>query len=250
MRRNMTLSVPIIHDMILKGSEEQPVENELDVINRMLPLAGAVILELGCGAAEKTRAIAESTDVAAITAVEIDPIQHGKNLEITDLAKVSFKSYGAQAIPEADDSFDIVMMFKSLHHVPGEMMDQALQEIQRVLKPGSYAYISEPVFAGAFNEIMRLFHDEEIVRKNAFDAVVRAVDNGVLELEEEFFFKNMIKLRSFEQYEAGILSVTHSDHDLDGETLAEVKRRFMKHESEKGFIFEVPNRIDLLRKPG
>jgi ubiquinone/menaquinone biosynthesis C-methylase UbiE len=249
MRRNMTSSVPGIHKMILEGAAEQPVENELGVISRMLPLAGARVLELGCGAAEKTRAIAESTDVAAITAVEIDPIQHRKNLKIADLPKVNFKSYGAQAIPEADDSFDIVMMFKSLHHVPGQSMDQALQEIQRVLKPGGYAYISEPVFAGEFNEIMRLFHDEEIVRKNAFDALLRAVDRGVLELGEEYFFKNVIKLRSFEQYEAGILSVTHIDHDLDDETLVEVKRRFMKHESDKGFVFEVPNRIDLLRKP-
>jgi hypothetical protein len=65
--------------------------------------------------------------------------------------------------------------------------------------------------------IMRLFHDEEVVRKNAFDALLRAVDSGVLE--------------------------------LDDETLAEVKRRFMKHESDKGCVFEVPNRIDLLRKP-
>jgi hypothetical protein len=96
---------------------------------------------------------------------------------------------------------------------------------------------------------MRLFHDEEIVRKNAFDALLRAVGSGVLELGEEYFFKNVIKLRSFEQYETGILSVTHIDHDLDDETLAEVKRRFMKHESDKGFVFEVPNRIDLLRKP-
>lgn len=246
----MTLSVPIIHNMRLEGGAEQPIENELDVIDRMLKVAGATILELGCGAAEKTRAIAERTDVAAITAVEVDPIQHAKNLAIKDLPKVSFKSYGAQVIPEADNSFDIVMMFKSLHHVPGESMDQALKEISRVLKPGGHAYISEPVFAGEFNEVMRLFHDEEVVRKNAFNAVVRAVDNCVLELEEEFFFKNVIRLRSFEQYKSGILSVTHSAHVLDDETLAEVKRRFMKHESDKGFIFEVPNRVDLLRKPG
>lgn len=246
----MTSSTRRIHNMLLKGSAKQPIANELEVINRMLSVAGGSILELGCGAAEKTRAIAERTEVAAITAVEIDPIQHKKNLELKDLPKVNFKSYGAQAILEADNSFDIVMMFKSLHHVPGESMDQALKEIQRVLKPGGYAYISEPVFAGEFNEIMRVFHDEEVVRQHAFEAVARAVNNGVFELEEEFFFRNIIKFRSFERYESGILSVTHSDHDLDDETLAEVKRRFLQHESDKGFVFEVPNRVDLLKKPG
>ncbi len=234
--------------MSLIGPNEQTITSEMKVINRLLQVDGASILELGCGGAEKTRAIAERTDVASITAVEIDPIQHKKNLEITDLPKVNFKSYGAQLIPEPDNSFDIVMMFKSLHHVPGESMDKAMSEIRRVLKPGGRAYISEPVFAGPFNEIMRLFHDEQEVRQNAFAAVERAVSGGVLELEEEFFFKNVIKLKSYEQYEAGILSVTHSDHHLDDETKAEVKRRFLQHESDEGFVFEIPNRIDLLRK--
>ena len=228
--------------------EPQPVHNEIDVIDRMLALNGAYILELGCGAAEKTRLIAEKLNVAKITAVEIDPIQHKKNLQIADMPKTEFKSYGAQDIPEADEAFDVVMMFKSLHHVPGESMDQALAEISRVLKPGGVAYFSEPVFAGDFNEIIRLFHDEEAVRLQAFNALGRAIEEGVLELEEEFFFDTVVKMASFKQFEAGVLNVTFMDHQLDDALLADVKRRFMKHESEKGFIFQVPNRVDLLVK--
>jgi ubiquinone/menaquinone biosynthesis C-methylase UbiE len=229
--------------------EPQPVLNEIDVIDRMLTLNEAHILELGCGAVEKTRLIAEKFKVAKITAVEIDPIQHEKNLLITDMPKTEFKSYGAQDIPEADESFDVVMMFKSLHHVPAQDMDQALAEIRRVLKPGGVAYFSEPVFAGNFNEIIRLFHDEEQVRSLAFNALGRAVDEGVLELEEEFFFDNVVKMKSFKQFEAGVLNATFMDHQLDDALLAEVKRRFMNHESEAGFVFQVPNRVDLLVKP-
>lgn len=229
--------------------EPQPVLNEIDVVGRMLALNEANILELGCGAAEKTRLIAEKFNVATITAVEIDPIQHEKNLQIVDMPKTEFKSYGAQEIPESDESFDVVMMFKSLHHVPAESMDQALAEIRRVLKPGGVAYFSEPVFGGDFNEIIRLFHDEELVRSQAFKALGRAVDEGVLELEEEFFFDNVVKMSSFKQFEAGVLNATFMDHQLDDALLAEVKRRFMNHESDKGFVFQVPNRVDLLVKP-
>ena len=229
--------------------EPQPVLKEIDVIDRMLTLNEAHILELGCGAATKTRLVAENFNVAKITAVEIDPIQHEKNLKIADMPKTEFKSYGAQDIAEADEVFDIVMMFKSLHHVPAESMDQALAEIRRVLKPGGVAYFSEPVFAGAFNEIIRPFHNEELVRSQAFSALGRAVDEGVLELEEEFFFDNVMKMASFKQFEAGILNATFLDHQLDDALLADVKRRFMEHESEDGFVFQVPNRVDLLVKP-
>ncbi len=245
----MTSSLQNNGRMNLTGPADQLIEKELDVIERMLPLDAARVLELGCGAADKTRAIAERTAVANITAVEIDAIQHEKNLRITDLPKVEFQSYGAEDIQANDSSFDVVMMFKSLHHVPGDCLDQALREICRVLKPGGFAYISEPVFAGAFNEIMRLFHDEEVVRREAFNAVERAIDNHVFDLKEEYFFKNRMRLESFEQFEAGMLNATHTDHQLNDATLGEVKARFQKYESNEGFVFEVPNRIDLLLKP-
>lgn len=230
------------------NAESHPLLNEIDVIDRMLTLDEAHILELGCGAMEKTRLIAENYDVAKVTAVEIDPIQYEKNLQAADMPKTEFKSYGAQDIPEHDEAFDVVMMFKSLHHVPAESMDQALSEIWRVLKPGGVAYFSEPVFAGDFNEIIRLFHDEELVRSQAFDALKRAVDEGLLELKEEFFFDNVVKMASFEQFEAGILNASFMDHQLDDALFADVKRRFLNHESEKGFVFQVPNRVDLLVK--
>lgn len=236
-------------DLALTGPAEQEVTGEIAVVQRMLDLNGARILELGCGAAEKTRLIAEKTGAAEIVAVEIDPIAHQKNLQITDLPRVRFKSYGAEDIAEDAAQFDVVMMFKSLHHVPGNRMDTALEEIARVLKPGGHAYISEPVFAGEFNDIMRLFHDEEAVRRDAFNALKRCVERGHLQLKEEYFFNNRIRLQSWEQYQHGILNVSHTDHQLTDELLAAVRTKFLAAESEQGFAFDIPNRVDLLYKP-
>ena len=235
--------------MQLLGPEQQDIAEEIDVLIRMLPFDGARVLELGCGAADKTRQIAELTGVQEIVAAEVDQIQHAKNLAITDLPKVTFTSFGAEAIDAPDNSFDIVLMFKSLHHVPLPMMDQGLQEIRRVLKPGGYAYISEPVFAGEFNEVIRLFHDESAVRQAAFDAVAKAVDDDVLELREEYFFKNVVRLQHFGQFEKGILNATFMDHQVDDDLLAQVRQRFESYGSPEGYVFEVPNRVDLLRKP-
>ncbi len=235
--------------MQLIGPEQQDSTGELGVIKRMLPLTDAKVLELGCGAAEKTRLIAERFPIASIVAAEVDAIQHVKNIQITDLPNVSFESFGAEDVPYDDAHFDLALMFKSLHHVPLDSLAQALREIRRVLKSGGLLYVSEPVFDGDFNEIMRLYHNEEVVRQAAFDAVNEAVSDGTFHLEEEYFFKTPIRFESFSQYERGILNVTHSDFKLTPEIVAEVKRRFLTHESPEGYCFDIPHRIDLLRRP-
>jgi len=144
---------------------------EHEIYNHLLSLDGKHILELGCGSAEITRNIATSGTDSKITALEVDEIAHEKNLQITDLPNVSFALSGAQEIPLDDETVDVVFMFKSLHHVPLELMDQSLREIRRVMKKGGLVYISEPVFAGDLNEILRLFHDEQEVREAAFNTV-------------------------------------------------------------------------------
>jgi ubiquinone/menaquinone biosynthesis C-methylase UbiE len=222
--------------------------DEVAAIAAELPLTGARILELGCGKAEKTRAIAQSAQVAAIVALEVDAIQHARNLQITDLPTVSFGHGGAEAIPAADESFDIAMMFKSLHHVPTEAMDQALSEIRRVLKPGGLAWISEPVYAGEFNEILRLFHDEKRVREAAFAAVRKAVEDGRFALVKQRFFSTPGHFDNFEQFEERVIRVTHSDHRLSAELLDTVRNKFAAHLTAQGANFRNPLRVDILRK--
>ncbi|WP_173059822.1 class I SAM-dependent methyltransferase [Sulfurimicrobium lacus] len=234
--------------MMISNPLANLVCDERDVYEQLLPLQGADILELGCGKAEKTRAISQSGKARSITALEVDEIQHAANLHSNDLANVSFALGGAEAIPAADESFDVVLMFKSLHHVPVAQMDRAMAEIRRVLRPGGMAYISEPVFAGEFNEILRLFHDEEAVREAAFSAVERAVAAGRFELVSETFFSTPTRFETFEQFEERILKVTHTEHRLSPDLYRRVREQFMRHMTPHGADFETPLRVDLLRK--
>ena len=223
--------------------------NEVKLMLDTLPFDGARVLELGCGKAEKTRSLAETGRVAEILALEVDAIQHVRNLQVTDLPNVRFAHGGAEAIPAEDNAFDIVIMLKSLHHVPVAHMDTALSEIVRVLKPGGLAWISEPVFAGELNEIMRLFHDEKIVREAAFAAVCRAVEDGRLLLKEERFFNTRSLFDSFEQFDARMIRVTHSNHALSPELYREVQEKFAAHLTPEGATFLNPQRVDVLQKP-
>ncbi len=220
---------------------------ESQIYHRLLALDGKHILELGCGNAAITRDIATSGTDRTITALEVDEIAHGKNLLIRDLPNVTFGLAGAEDIPLEDKSVDVVFMFKSLHHVPVGLMDQSLREIRRVLKPGGFAYISEPVFAGEFNEILRLFHNEKDVREAAFNAVNKAVDAGLFSLVEETFFNSPMQFEGFVDFENRILKATHTEHRLDEKLHALVKRRFEAHLGDEGARFLMPVRVDLLR---
>jgi SAM-dependent methyltransferase len=237
-----------LDNMLISNPLADRVCDEQDIYENLLALEGADILELGCGKADKTRAISQSGKPRSITALEVDAIQHAVNLLRTDLANVQFQLGGAEDIPAPDAAFDIVLMFKSLHHVPVNLMDRAMEEIHRVLKPGGVAYISEPVYAGDFNEILRLFHDEKSMREAAFSAQGRAVAWGKFELVREEFFNTQGHFDTFEQFEERILNVTHTRHRLSSELYRQVKDRFMQHVTPRGANFQNPLRVDLLRK--
>jgi ubiquinone/menaquinone biosynthesis C-methylase UbiE len=225
-----------------------PVRDEREVY-AALPLAGARILELGCGGGERTRAIAQDYPDASILALEVDPVQHEKNVAAADSPSVRFAMGGAEDIPCANASIDVLFMFKSLHHVPLQHMDSALSEICRVLVPGGIAYISEPVFAGDYNEILRLFHDEERVRTAAFAALQRAVSSGTMELVSQTFFRTRVRYRNFAKFEDKVIRVTHTNHVLTPEVHAQVRARFDQHMTGEGAKFFTPMWVDLLRKP-
>ena len=235
--------------MKIADPSQTDVLNEVRLMLDELPFDGASVLELGCGKAEKTRTLAESGRCKEIVALEVDTIQHARNLAIDDLPHVSFRQGGAQDIPLPDASIDIVIMFKSLHHVPMADMDRAFGEIARVLKPGGLAWISEPVFAGDLNEIMRLFNDEKIVREAAFAALGKAVERGPLTSVRQYFFNTRSQFDDFSAFERRMIQVTHSDYTLSPEIYAQVREKFAAHLTPEGATFFNPQRVDLLRKP-
>ncbi len=227
------------------------ITDELELLHSLVDLdQHPRIIELGCGAAQLSRALVTRFPASEVSALEVDERQHAKNLRQPE-ARLHFLQAGAQAIPFAADQFDLAMMFKSLHHIPLDLIDQALAEVRRVLRPGGLLYVSEPVFAGAQNEIMRLFHDEERVRAAALLAVQQAVASGAWEQVSEVFFDMPVRYRDFAEFEQRLIAITYLDHQLDATTLAAVRERFAPHMTPTGAYFERPMRVNLLRKmPG
>ncbi|KRT53703.1 Methyltransferase domain [endosymbiont of Ridgeia piscesae] len=233
--------------MRLNDSQAYQTSTEIDFMERLLPLHGARVLELGCGAAWTLRKLAECYSDSQFIGTEVDEIQHQKNLSHATV-NLEFRLEGAQAISEPEQSIDLVCMLKSLHHVPIQLQLPAMQEIHRVLKPGGMAWICEPVYSGAFNAIMSLIHDEKQVREQAFDTLRQVVQNGLFELHAEHFF-NVPGSYSWAEFEQRFLNVTHTKIDLSDGRLERVRDEFARHLEGERAAFLKPHRVDLLRKP-
>ena len=225
------------------------ITDELDLLQSLVDLEQhPQIIELGCGAAQLSRQLLARYPACEVAGLEVDERQHAKNL-LNPQQRLHFVQAGAQAIPFDAGRFDLALMLKSLHHVPLDQLSQALAEAHRVLRPKGLLYISEPVFAGALNEVMRVFHDEEQVRAAALRAVQEAVSSGsAWEQVSEVFFEMPVHYRDFAEFEQRMLSVTFMNHQLDKTTLQTVRERFEPHMTAQGADFVRPMRINLLRK--
>ena len=224
------------------------ISDEVAFLASLVDLDGARVLELGCGKAEFARRLAQRTPVAAVTALEVDAIQHRENAAGERPPRLEFAFGGAEEIALPDASVDGIVMMKSLHHVPMDALDRALREIARVLKPGGWLYVSEPVFAGELNDVVKLFHDEERVRAAAYDAVKRAMRDGVLREEREIHFMAPVAFRDFADFEHKTIRATHTHHHLSDELLARVRAQFERHMTPEGAKFIRPMRVNLLRR--
>lgn len=235
--------------MRIARTGELPLSTDFEQITALLPTRDAHWLELGCGAALTTRRLAEAFPGLRITAMEVDRTQHDKNRLIDDLPNVEFRFGGAQSIDLDDESVDAVIMLKSLHHVPMNAMADALTEIARVLRHDGLAYISEPVYAGPFNEILRLFNDEKVVREAAFNVLRHSVESGLLDLRSEIHFNTMTRFQGFEEFEQRIIGATHSEFKIDDELHARIRQAFSPHlDQHDQATFLSPLRLNLLRK--
>jgi len=233
----------------MNAPERELVTDEIQFMQRVVPLAGARVIELGCGKAELSRRLLERGLVSEVTALEVDCRQHAQNVAGPVPPGLTFIEAGAQEIPGPDAAYDLAIMLKSLHHVPVADLDGALHEIRRVLVPGGSLYVSEPVYAGDFNEIVKLFHDEGVVRAAAYEVLQRAVRDGVFEAVGEHIFDTAMAFRDYDDFAERVVRVTHTDIVLPDAVAREVRNRFERHMTVDGARFVRQMRINVLRRP-
>ena len=143
----------------------------LAMLERLAAPAGKDVLDVGCGPGALARELAARG--ARVTGLEISEGQLGDARDAAAAGR-PMSSAGAEAMPVADDSQDVVLFMNSLHHVPEAAMLAALAEARRVVRPGGLVYVAEPLAEGQFYAMVKLVEDEDHVRAAAQQTLAAA----------------------------------------------------------------------------
>lgn len=124
----------LIHRLYCRsGHWRRQVSRLLPWAMQDVPLDGAEVLELGSGPGLTTDWLWPRT--GALTAIEYDAAD--ASALARRLPQVRVRHGDATELPFADASFDVVVCFTMLHHVPSAaLQDRVLQEAARVLRAG------------------------------------------------------------------------------------------------------------------
>lgn len=152
------------------------VRTHLEVIAEHVPLAGASVVDVGCGPGVLARGLRAAG--ADAWGVECSPTLLERARAADPGHADQYVEGVGQALPLADAAFDAVVYSYSLHHVPAAAMGAALDEAHRVLRPGGVLYVVEPEAAGPSFEVVRLVDDETEVRAAAQRALAGAEGHG------------------------------------------------------------------------
>jgi len=220
---------------------------DLDVIDQLVTIDGLKLLDVGCGDGRVARNLVERG--AIVQGIEPDPIQAQLNREAAALAKLTFIEAGAQSLPLDDNTIDGVFFTKSLHHVPGPLMNDALREAIRVLKPETgFLYVLEPLLTGTQEDIYRPFHDETEVRTLAYQALARSAAPHFKQAAE-YCYHSSITYGDFAEFVDQVTGRTFCDFSRQDVDTAEVSALFERGKQDDGYAFTRHLRVNLFRQP-
>ena len=174
------------------------------LVDELLEVRGRDVLDVGCGEGWLVRHMRET---GAASVVGVDPLGVALERARAQDSAGRYLEARAEALPFDDGSFDIAVLFNSLHHVAAERLDEALVEATRVLRADGVLYVQEPLAEGSFFELMRPVDDETEVRAAAQAALVRATGSGRLRVVAQRDAVVAMRLADFEAWRRLVESV-------------------------------------------
>ncbi len=176
------------------------------LINYFIDIKAEKILDTGTGEGGFIPVLMQTFPGAEITG--IDP-----NIESLEIARrhfpeVTFQEMGAEKLYFSDNTFDVVNISMALHHLP--RIKKSLKEIKRVVKPGGFIIINEPIsdnlnpaqevhkmyhhFRSQIDRLSGTFHRKTFTRKE----ILQMLKNAELPVQFYFEQRNNTNLAEFE----------------------------------------------------
>ena len=218
------------------------------VMRSTLPLQGQRVLDIGCGSGGLVRFM--TREGARVTGLEASENQLKRALGADAAGDEDYISGVGEDLPFPDRSFDAVIFFNSLHHVPVEHQGTALAEALRVLKSGGEVYVLEPLAEGAFFEMMRPVEDETDVRASAYATLLAAANSAAVSEHRELSYEAPLNYESFEACQKEIIAADESRRPAVEAMNPQLREAFESAAKfEDGlYRFASPSRLNLLRK--
>ncbi len=213
--------------------------SDIDALSALHTWADQDVLDVGCGPGHLSRALAGLG--ARVQAFEPDPIQAEKNAQAPATEGVRFDAAPAQALPVPNACADVVILSRSLHHVPVEHMDDALAEAKRALRPGGQLMVLEPDIHGQFSQLIRPFHDETRVRAQALQALDRVAQ--LFEHVDECWYTTEARFESFDAFKAHMIGMSFNDIVAERIEQPEVAAAFEAGREGDAYRFTNPTRV-------
>lgn len=223
---------------------------DLAVLERLVSPAGRDAVDIGCGQGALVRRLAALG--ARMTGVEISPEQLAAAVAADGGAGARYLVGTAQRLPLDDDSVDLAIFMRSLHHVPVDSLADALREAARVLREGGAVYVAEPLAEGEYFELVSMIEDELEVRRAAQRALGDA-DQAGLTRETTLDYEIEIELADLAAVRARTVAVDPARARVFEAREAQIADAFERlgeptgRGRERRFI--VPMRADVLRLP-
>jgi ubiquinone/menaquinone biosynthesis C-methylase UbiE len=202
--------------------------NDSEALQQTLDVHGLTVVDIGCGDGAVVRALREAG--ADALGVDID-VSAAKARDPEGL----YLQGGAEALPLADQSVDVALLFKSLHHVPDP--HAAFSELHRVVK--GHVFVAEPLPSGDFFELLKPVDDETAVRATAQRAIAEAQG---FERTTTFEYEIHFAMDRFEQLQARVLAADPTRAKRFAELEPQLREAFSPG------VYIIPMRADLLTR--
>lgn len=200
--------IPSVTEKYIVAEHYQRYHSVLELVK------GKKVLDAACGAGYGSALMASKADKVIGIDISDEAIDFAKN-NYQDIKNVEYKVASVEKLPFEDNSFDVIVSFETIEHVPENIQNSFLGEIKRCLRYDGILVMSSPD-KRTYSDIPKYkneFHVKEFYFEE-FDAF----------LHKEFKF--------VEHYLQG-------EHNLNGELLYPV--------NSKEYMVKVLNDIDINR---
>ncbi len=219
-----------------------------DILPQLLELSGKRVVDAGCGDGFLSRFMAAQG--ATVFGVEPEAGQVERARAAQQVADERYWRCGAEELPFKNDEMDAVVFSNSLHHVPVELQEMALQEAARVIGSGGHLVVAEPVPGGAHHNLMLPVQDETPLQIAALDAIDNVFAHGLIAEQRDTFNRPSL-YRDFEQFREAMVRINPARGTAFAENDELIRNNFDQYgrATPEGRIFVQEIRVDVLRKP-